>query len=70
MHFREVCLIDELIVWLVPLIIPAILVGSWLVNHKTPSSGGDSSASKSAEEKKAPEVKKEERLSDKDMTSS
>ena len=53
-----------------PLIIPAILVGSWLVNHKTPSSGGDSSASKSAEEKKAPEVKKEERLSDKDMTSS
>lgn len=60
-----------LIVSVVPWIIPAFLIGSWLVNTKTP--GNKSSGDNETKPKSKPPAKEksgDKALSDKDMTSS
>jgi hypothetical protein len=56
---------QELIANSIPYILPAILVGSWLVNHKAPSSGGSAKAeqvpTKSEESKKEESAPAEEK---------
>lgn len=55
----------ELVAMAIPFIIPVFLLGSWLVNHKTPSGGGDAKTSSKVSDTAKPGEKK---VSDKDMT--
>lgn len=57
--------LSELVAAAIPFIIPVFLLGSWLVNHKTPSRGGDAKTSSKATDAPKPVDKK---VSDKDMT--
>lgn len=60
--------LGEALVFIVPFIIPAFLIASWLVNTKTPTGGsGDSSAFK-PKEKKSEAKQDEPKVSDQDMT--
>lgn len=57
--------LGELLSAVIPFIIPAFLLGSWLVNHKAPSVGKDTkSSSKAIDTSKSADKK----VSDKDMT--
>lgn len=66
--------LGEIIVGFVPWLIPLFLLGSWLVNHKTPNEGGGrpkdsgNSAQTSKEGKPPSSRDKEGAMSDKDMT--
>ena len=67
---------EELLIKGIPFIIPAILIGSWLVNHKTGigggkskgSEGGSSSAGSAGSSKASSKPAEQSKLSDKDMT--
>lgn len=43
---------QDFLVQAIPFLIPAVLVASWLVNHKTPSSSKSSSETKKSEASK------------------
>lgn len=57
--------LGELVAMAIPFIIPVFLLGSWLVNHKTSSGGGDAKTSPKVSDTTKPAEKK---VSDKDMT--
>lgn len=72
-------MLEDLIVWAVPLTIPVLLVASWLYNHKTPSGGGgNGGGNDGGQQRSAPSSKPKQsqdggqqgRLSDDQMTSS
>lgn len=59
----------ELLVKLVPFIIPAILIGSWLVNTRVTRGGaGGKEPPASKSEDKSSSKPKSDKMSDKDMT--